>query len=105
LEIIDAERASGELVGVIVQLGGQTALGLAKGLKAAGVPILGTSPEAIDLAEERGLFQGILDEAGLVAPRNGTAVDADGAVEVAEAIGYPVLVRPSFVLGGRGMEI
>ncbi|MBF0673014.1 MAG: carbamoyl-phosphate synthase large subunit [Salinibacterium sp.] len=105
LEIIDAERASGELVGVIVQLGGQTALGLAKGLKEAGVPILGTSPEAIDLAEERGLFQGILDEAGLVAPRNGTAVDPAGAVKVAEAIGYPVLVRPSFVLGGRGMEI
>src|SRR5690606_4997941 len=105
LEIIDAERASGELVGVIVQLGGQTALGLAKGLADAGVPILGTSPEAIDLAEERGLFQGILDEAGLVAPRNGTAIDPVGAVKVAETIGYPVLVRPSFVLGGRGMEI
>ncbi|MCW4384348.1 carbamoyl-phosphate synthase large subunit [Salinibacterium sp. SYSU T00001] len=105
LEVIHAESASGELVGVIVQLGGQTALGLAKGLKAAGVPILGTSPEAIDLAEERGLFQGILDQAGLVAPRNGTAIDPEGAVAVAEAIGYPVLVRPSFVLGGRGMEI
>ena len=105
LEIIHAESASGELVGVIVQLGGQTALGLAKGLKAAGVPILGTSPEAIDLAEERGLFQGILDVAGLVAPRNGTAIDYAGAVAVAEEIGYPVLVRPSYVLGGRGMEI
>jgi carbamoyl-phosphate synthase large subunit len=105
LEIIEAESASGELVGVIVQLGGQTALGLAKGLEEAGIPILGTSPAAIDLAEERGLFQGILDEAGLVAPRNGTATDAAEAVAVAEEIGYPVLVRPSFVLGGRGMEI
>ena len=105
LEVIHAESQSGELVGVIVQLGGQTALGLAKGLEAAGVPILGTSPAAIDLAEERGLFSGILDRAGLVAPRNGTATDAPSAVAVAEAIGYPVLVRPSFVLGGRGMEI
>ena len=105
LEVVHAESTSGELVGVIVQLGGQTALGLAKGLKAAGVPILGTTPEAIDLAEERGLFQGILDAAGLVAPRNGTAHDYRGAVEVAEEIGYPVLVRPSYVLGGRGMEI
>jgi carbamoyl-phosphate synthase large subunit len=105
LEIIHAESASGELVGVIVQLGGQTALGLAKGLKAAGIPILGTTPEAIDLAEERGLFQGILDLAGLVSPRNGTAIDYAGAVAVAEEIGYPVLVRPSYVLGGRGMEI
>ncbi|HEU4850134.1 MAG TPA: carbamoyl-phosphate synthase large subunit, partial [Terrimesophilobacter sp.] len=105
LEVIDAERASGELVGVIVQLGGQTALGLAKGLEAAGAPILGTSPSAIDLAEERGLFSGILDAAGLLAPRNGTATDLASAVAVAEEIGYPVLVRPSFVLGGRGMEI
>ena len=105
LEVIDAEAASGELLGVIVQLGGQTALGLAKGLEAAGVPILGTSPSAIDLAEERGLFSGILDAAGLVSPKNGTATDAPSAVVVAESIGYPVLVRPSFVLGGRGMEI
>lgn len=105
LEVIHAESQSGELVGVIVQLGGQTALGLAKGLKDAGIPILGTTPEAIDLAEERGLFQGILDVAGLVAPRNGTANDYAGAVVVAEEIGYPVLVRPSYVLGGRGMEI
>ncbi len=105
LEVIHAESQSGELVGVIVQLGGQTALGLAKGLEAAGVPILGTTPGAIDLAEERGLFAGILDRAGLIAPRNGTAVDAPSAVAVAEAIGYPVLVRPSYVLGGRGMEI
>ncbi len=105
LEVVHAESTSGEVVGVIVQLGGQTALGLAKGLEAAGVPILGTSPASIDLAEERGLFASILDDAGLVAPRNGTAVDAESAVAVAEAIGFPVLVRPSFVLGGRGMEI
>ncbi len=105
LEVIHAESASGELVGVVVQLGGQTALGLAKGLKAAGVPILGTTPEAIDLAEERGLFAGILEQAKLLAPMNGTATDVDHAVAIAENIGYPVLVRPSYVLGGRGMEI
>ena len=105
LEVIHAESASGELVGVVVQLGGQTALGLAKGLEEAGIPILGTSPSAIDLAEERGEFSRILDNAGLLAPRNGTAIDIDGAIAVAEEIGYPVLVRPSYVLGGRGMEI
>ncbi|TFB90373.1 carbamoyl-phosphate synthase large subunit [Cryobacterium algoricola] len=105
LEVIHAESQSGELVGVVVQLGGQTALGLAKGLEAEGIPILGTSPTAIDLAEERGLFSKILDEAGLLAPRNGVATDFTGAVVVAEEIGYPVLVRPSYVLGGRGMEI
>jgi len=105
LEVLHAESFSGELVGVIVQLGGQTALGLAAGLKAAGIPILGTTPEAIDLAEERGEFSRILDEAGLLAPRNDTAIDVEGAVIAAEEIGYPVLVRPSYVLGGRGMEI
>jgi carbamoyl-phosphate synthase large subunit len=105
LEVIEAESRSGELVGVVVQLGGQTALGLAKPLEAAGVTILGTSPAAIDLAEERGLFSGILDQAGLLAPRNGTAYDLDSATAVADEIGYPVLVRPSYVLGGRGMEI
>ena len=105
LEVIHAESQSGELLGVIVQLGGQTALGLAAGLKKAGVPILGTTPEAIDLAEERGEFSKILDAAGLISPRNGTAIDVDGAVSIAEEIGYPVLVRPSYVLGGRGMEI
>lgn len=105
LEVIHAESQSGELVGVVVQLGGQTALSLANGLKDAGVPILGTTPEAIDLAEERGAFSRILDEAGLLAPKNGTATDVESAVTVAENIGYPVLVRPSFVLGGRGMEI
>ncbi|MDO9063492.1 MAG: carbamoyl-phosphate synthase large subunit, partial [Microbacterium sp.] len=91
-EVVHAESASGELVGVVVQLGGQTALGLAKGLEAAGVPILGTSPDAIDLAEERGLFSRILDDAGLLAPRNGTAAGFDDALAVAEEIGYPVLV-------------
>ena len=105
LEVIHAESQSGELIGVVVQLGGQTALGLAKGLEAAGVPILGTSPAAIDLAEERGAFSRILDEAGLLAPKNGTASDKTSAIRIAEDIGYPVLVRPSFVLGGRGMEI
>ena len=105
LEVIHAEQQSGELVGVIVQLGGQTALGLAQALKDNGIPILGTTPEAIDLAEERGAFAAILDRAGLLAPRNGTAIDAPGAIRIAEEIGYPVLVRPSFVLGGRGMEI
>ncbi|MEV4774816.1 carbamoyl-phosphate synthase large subunit [Microbacterium sp. LWH12-1.2] len=105
LEVLDAEAASGTILGVVCQLGGQTPLGLAKGIEAAGYAVLGTSPEAIDLAEERALFSGILDAAGLVAPRHGTATDVDGAVAVAEDIGYPVLVRPSFVLGGRGMEI
>ena len=105
LEVLHAEAQSGTILGVVCQLGGQTPLGLAAGIQAAGYTILGTSPEAIDLAEERGLFSGILDAAGLVAPRHGTAIDVDGAVAVAEDIGYPVLVRPSFVLGGRGMEI
>ena len=105
LEVIHAESASGEIVGVIVQLGGQTALGLAQGLKDAGVPILGTSPESLDLAEDRGAFSKILDQAGLLSPANGTATNLDEAKVVAERIGYPVLVRPSHVLGGRGMEI
>ncbi|MGM7696905.1 carbamoyl-phosphate synthase large subunit [Microbacterium sp. A84] len=105
LEVLDAEAASGTILGVVCQLGGQTPLGLAKGIQAAGYTVLGTSPEAIDIAEERELFSQLLDTAGLIAPRHGTAIDADGAVVIAEDIGYPVLVRPSFVLGGRGMEI
>jgi len=105
LEVLHAEAQSGTILGVICQMGGQTPLGLAKGIEAAGYTILGTQPEAIDLAEERELFSRLLDEAGLVAPRSGTAIDVDGAVAIAEGIGYPVLVRPSFVLGGRGMEI
>jgi carbamoyl-phosphate synthase large subunit len=105
LEVIEAEAESGEIVGAVVQLGGQTALGLAHGLEKNGVTILGTSPDAIDIAEERGRFAEILDKYELVAPRNGIATDVESAVAVAEEIGYPVLVRPSYVLGGRGMEI
>ncbi|MDH6289636.1 carbamoyl-phosphate synthase large subunit [Rhodococcus opacus] len=105
LEVYRAETLSGTVAGVIVQLGGQTPLGLAKRLKAAGVPIVGTSPEAIDLAEDRGEFGKVLVEAGLPAPKFGTATTFAGAREIAAGIGYPVLVRPSYVLGGRGMEI
>lgn len=105
LEVLHAEAQSGEIVGVICQLGGQTPLGLAKGIEAAGYTILGTKPAAIDIAEERELFSQLLDRAGLTAPRHGTATDEAGAIAIAEEIGYPVLVRPSFVLGGRGMEI
>jgi carbamoyl-phosphate synthase large subunit len=110
LEVVHAERESahaggGELVGVVVQLGGQTPLRLAQELKDCGVPIVGTSPEAIHLAEERGAFGKVLAEAGLPAPKHGTATSYDEAAEIAEAVGYPVLVRPSYVLGGRGMEI
>jgi len=105
LEVVDVERSRGELVGVIVQLGGQTPLGLAQSLKDAGVPIVGTSPESIHLAEERGAFGQVLAEANLPAPRHGTARSFDEAQRIAADIGYPVLVRPSYVLGGRGMEI
>lgn len=105
LEVVHAESKSGEFIGAIVQLGGQTALGLAQGLKANGVPILGTPPDQIDAAEERGKFSEILKQANLKAPDNDVAFDNQGAFKVAEEIGFPVLVRPSFVLGGRGMEI
>ncbi len=105
LEVVHAERASGPLAGVIVQLGGQTPLGLARALAAAGVPVVGTSPEAIHLAEDRREFGAVLAAAGLNAPRHGTAMSVADAITVAEEIGYPVLVRPSYVLGGRGMEI
>ncbi|GAA4927753.1 carbamoyl-phosphate synthase large subunit [Streptomonospora halophila] len=105
LEVVRAERATGELAGVVVQLGGQTPLGLARGLEAAGVPIVGTSPGSIDLAEDRGEFGKVLADAGLPAPKHGTAHSFAGAREVAGEIGYPVMVRPSYVLGGRGMEI
>jgi carbamoyl-phosphate synthase large subunit len=105
LEVVAAEQASGEVVGVIVQLGGQTPLRLAQELKDAGVPIVGTTPEAIHLAEERGAFGRVLDEAGLPSPKHGMATSYDQAKEIADAVGYPVLVRPSYVLGGRGMEI
>ena len=105
LEIVHAEQGAGRLVGVIVQLGGQTPLGLAQRLKDEGVPIVGTSPESIHLAEERGAFGRVLAEAGLTAPRHGTAFTFDEAQAIAADVGYPVLVRPSYVLGGRGMEI
>ncbi len=105
LEVIHAESQAGPLLGVITQLGGQTPLGLAADLKANGVTILGTSPEAINLAEERGAFGNILHEQQLTAPEFGMAASQLEAITIASRIGYPVLVRPSFVLGGRGMEI
>ncbi|OFR68320.1 carbamoyl-phosphate synthase large subunit [Corynebacterium sp. HMSC078H07] len=105
MEVYHAEAQSGEVAGVIVQLGGQTPLGLAERLTAAGVPVVGTSAAAIDLAEDRGEFGKVLAEAELPAPAFGTATSFDEARQVAAGIGYPVLVRPSYVLGGRGMEI
>lgn len=105
LEVVHAEAKAGPIAGVIVQLGGQTPLRLAQALKDAGVPIVGTSPEAIHLAEERGAFGEVLAEADLPAPKHGLARSFAEAKRVADEIGYPVLVRPSYVLGGRGMEI
>jgi carbamoyl-phosphate synthase large subunit len=105
LEVVHAEQASGPVAGVIVQLGGQTPLGLARRLAEVGVPIVGTPPEAIHLAEDRGCFGEVLRAAGLPAPAYGTATSFSGAKRIADEIGYPVLVRPSYVLGGRGMEI
>lgn len=105
LEVYQAELAVGPVAGVIVQLGGQTPLALAERLEAAGIPILGTPPAAIDSAEDRGVFGRVLTDAGLPAPAFGTARSLVEATEVARGIGYPVLVRPSYVLGGRGMEI
>jgi carbamoyl-phosphate synthase large subunit len=105
LEVVHAETQAGPVLGVITQLGGQTPLGLAAGLKSAGVTILGTSPDAINLAEERGAFGQVLKEQGLTAPEFGMASSQMEALSIAQRIGYPVLVRPSFVLGGRGMEI
>jgi carbamoyl-phosphate synthase large subunit len=105
LEVVHAEQRAGDLAGVIVQLGGQTPLGLAARLEEAGVPIVGTSPAAIHLAEDRGAFGQVLARAGLPAPRHGTAGSFGAARAIADEIGYPVLVRPSYVLGGRGMEV
>ena len=105
LEVVHAEQAAGPVAGVIVQLGGQTPLRLAQALKDAGVPIVGTSPEAIHLAEERGAFGQVLAAERLPAPKHGLARSFGEARAIAEDIGYPVLVRPSYVLGGRGMEI
>jgi len=105
LEILHVEQQNGTLKGVIVQFGGQTPLNLARALEAAGIPILGTSPAAIDLAEDREQFSALIDRLGLKQPDNGIARSRDEALHVAARIGYPVLMRPSFVLGGRAMEI
>ena len=105
LELIHVEQQAGTLLGVIVQFGGQTPLKLAKALEAAGVPILGTSPDAIDLAEDREQFQRVLQEIGLRQPINAFARSAEEAKAAAHAVGYPVVIRPSYVLGGRAMEI
>ena len=105
LEILHVEMSKGELVGVIVQFGGQTPLKLAQALAEAGIPILGTSPDAIDLAEDRERFAALVNKLGLKQPENGIARSREEAVAVAARIGYPVLTRPSYVLGGRAMEI
>ena len=105
LEIVQREASRGELLGVIVQLGGQTPLKLAADLGAAGIPILGTKPDSIDLAEDRERFAKLVDKLGLKQPENGLARSRDEAISVAQRIGYPVLLRPSYVLGGRGMEV
>ncbi|MEL6336888.1 MAG: carbamoyl-phosphate synthase large subunit, partial [Pseudomonadota bacterium] len=105
LEILRVEQEAGTLLGVIVQFGGQTPLKLAKGLEAAGIPILGTPPDAIDLAEDRGRFQKLLHDLDLRQPRNGIASSPEEAMAIARTIGFPIVIRPSFVLGGRAMEI
>jgi carbamoyl-phosphate synthase large subunit len=105
LEILHVEQSNGTLVGVIVQFGGQTPLKLAQELADAGIPILGTSPDAIDLAEDRERFAALVAKLGLLQPDNGIARSRDEAIAVADRIGYPVLIRPSYVLGGRAMEI
>ncbi len=105
IELVEVERRNGELLGLIVQFGGQTPLKLAKPLEAAGIPILGTSPDAIDLAEDRERFQKLIHELKLRQPDNGTATSQEKAIEIAERIGYPVVIRPSYVLGGRAMQI
>ncbi len=105
IEIIRTEQKNGTVKGVIVQFGGQTPLKLAHALEAAGIPILGTSPDAIDLAEDRERFQELVEELGLKQPNNGLARSHEEAVAVADRVGYPVLIRPSYVLGGRAMEI
>jgi carbamoyl-phosphate synthase large subunit len=105
LEIVRVEQSKGSLEGVIVQFGGQTPLKLAGALGRAGIPILGTSADAIDLAEDRQRFLELLKSLDLKQPKNGTALDLDGALQAARAIGYPLILRPSYVLGGRGMII
>ena len=105
VELIRTEQANGEVVGVICQFGGQTPLKLAAALEAAKIPILGTQPDAIDVAEDRKRFQALIDNIGLKQPVNRTALDTDEALQAAREVGYPVVIRPSFVLGGRGMTI
>jgi carbamoyl-phosphate synthase large subunit len=105
LEIIDVERSKGTLHGVIVQFGGQTPLKLAEALEKAGVPILGTSPDMIDLAEDRDRFKSLLDRLGLKQPQNAIATSPKEARVIAEQMGFPIVIRPSYVLGGRAMEI
>jgi carbamoyl-phosphate synthase large subunit len=105
IELVEVERSKGELLGLIVQFGGQTPLKLAKPLEAAGIPILGTSPDAIDLAEDRERFQQLIHKLKLRQPDNGTATSQEQAIAIAERIGYPVVIRPSYVLGGRAMQI
>jgi len=105
IELVEVERRKGEVLGLIVQFGGQTPLKLAKPLEAAGIPILGTSPDAIDLAEDRERFQKLIHQLKLRQPENGTATSQEQAVAVTEKIGYPVVIRPSYVLGGRAMQI
>ncbi len=105
LDILEVEKANGTLHGVIVQFGGQTPLKLASSLEKAGIPILGTTVDAIDLAEDRDRFKHLLDQIGLRQPKNGIATSAEQAFKIVEEIGYPVVIRPSYVLGGRAMEI
>ena len=105
MEILRAEQQSGTLHGVIVQFGGQTPLKLANALEAEGIPILGTTPDAIDLAEDRERFQDLVNKLGLKQPKNGIASTDAQALKIAEQIGFPLVIRPSYVLGGRAMEI
>ncbi len=105
IELCQLEQSNGELLGVIVQYGGQTPLKLSAALEKAGIPILGTSPDSIDLAEDRDRFQELIHKLGLKQPANGIARSVDEAVKIAESIGYPIVIRPSYVLGGRAMEI
>ncbi len=105
MEILSKEQENGTLHGVIVQFGGQTPLKLANALEAEGIPILGTTPDAIDLAEDRERFQALVNELGLKQPKNGIASTDEQALEIADEIGFPLVIRPSYVLGGRAMEI